>query len=195
MKIFCIGSNKTGTTSLSRVLSVFGYNVAPINPVFVEQTSILTDYLNGNYQKLERLINTYDAFKDRPWNHKDFYRYLDLKYKDSKFILTTRDSGSWVKSYKSFAEKISLKKRWFYKMVSIDCYGVEDFLSHEDVMIDCYENRNASIKEYFLNRHHDYISLDLCDDNKMIRLCNFLKLPLVEYKYPHLNRSVSGSLF
>lgn len=187
-KIFCIGSNKTGTTSLSRALSILGYNVAPIWPVFSRDTGILEAYFANDYTKLNAIIDKYDAFKDRPWNHGDFYKYLDMQYPKSRFILTIRDTESWISSYRAFAIKIGLKNRWFYKKVSQACYGNEDFLADEISMARHYETRNDGIVQYFSGQNSRFLTIDLEDINKMEKLSNFLNKSIPLRQYPHLNR-------
>jgi hypothetical protein len=97
-KIFCIGSNKTGTTSLTKSLELLGYSVCPENIMFSQNSKYFIEQSIGSYESLFNLVLKYDAFEDRPWNHSDFYKILDKKFDKSKFILTdNEDAYKWFK--------------------------------------------------------------------------------------------------
>lgn len=189
-KIFCIGFNKTGTTSLSRALCILGYKVNPIGLFFNRETGLLDSFLDGQLGPVYDIISRYDAFADRPWNHTDYYKQLDARFENSKFILTIRDVHSWVISYKAFANKIALRSRWFYERVSQQCYGVSDFISDEPTMRSVYECRNREIKKYFADRPDDLLVLDLSCDDKFKLLSSFLNVDEPTVAYPHLRKAV-----
>jgi len=84
-KIFVIGSNKTGTTSLKESLSILGFNVCP-EYCYHPDSKILNNFQDGLYQDLFDMVDKFDAFEDRPWNHTDFYQILNNKYPNSKLI-------------------------------------------------------------------------------------------------------------
>ena len=69
-KVFCIGHNKTGTTSIGKMLSDFGYNVAPQRPF---EDFYIKDLALKNKPSLFDLIEKYDAFQDIPFSKSDYY--------------------------------------------------------------------------------------------------------------------------
>ena len=188
IKIFCIGHNKTGTTSLKQALINLKYSVCPIRMMFDSRTNYLIEFFENKYDKLFHLINCYDAFHDRPWNHLDFYKTLDQQIKNSLFILTIRNSLNWVKSYQRFAQQISLKKCWFYKLISNKLYNNDDFLEDENNMIQKYENRNQEIIQYFKQKNN-LLVLDIEQGGGYKEICNFLKIPIFNDKFPHQRKT------
>ena len=185
-KIFCIGSNKTGTTSLTKVLKILGYSVCPEEIVFYPFSKYFYDHQKGNFDSLFELVEKYDSFEDRPWNHIDFYKILDVKYPDSKFILTIRNTENWINSYRRWSDKIKLRDMWFYTLVSQVCYGNNDFLSDEDNMRKKYEERNQEIIDYF-KESDKLLILDFENESDWKPICNFLNKPIPSSEFPHLN--------
>ena len=90
-KIFVIGFNKTGTTSIHKLFKRFQINsIHTIIPVM-------------------KIINKYDAFTDG--NHFDFKKYYN-RYPDSLFILNTRPIYSWILSRYKHAKKHKFNNCW-----------------------------------------------------------------------------------
>ena len=92
MKIFCIGYNKTGTTSLYQFMK--NNNIPTAHSADFE--SNLEFYHNRNYGFFTDLINKYRNefifFNDVPFSLPFLYITLDKSYPGSKFILTVRDN-------------------------------------------------------------------------------------------------------
>ena len=130
MKIFCIGFNKTATTSLSSFFKKNGFLVAPENP-FEE---LLDSYLDKDFQTIMNSINTkfseYQVFQDVPFSLPQLYKTLYEKYPDAKFILTIRNNkDDWYYSllnyHKSLFSDISqpekilyVKEKWIYDLLT-----------------------------------------------------------------------------
>ena len=104
-KVFCIGLQKTGTTSLQYALSKLGYRVAGVFSI---------DDLNHPDQMLERaisLVPQFDAFADNPWGI--YFKELDRAVPEAKFILTSRDPERWYASVcQHFGDSKSLRREW-----------------------------------------------------------------------------------
>ncbi|MBI1357416.1 MAG: hypothetical protein GC160_24005 [Acidobacteria bacterium] len=83
-KVFCIGFQKTGTTSLGYALSLLGYRVAGMFDVMTFNSK------DETLAKAIQLGRRYDAFQDNPWPI--LYRELDQAFPSAKFILTVRDT-------------------------------------------------------------------------------------------------------
>ncbi len=188
MKIFCIGQNKTGTTTLTSALKHLNYRFCPEKIMYDNNSKYFSDYYEGKLSKLYDLVLKYDAFEDRPWNHTDFYVKLNEKYPDSKFILTIRDSQKWVDSCLRWNKKIGQKNRWFYKTISQTCYGNDDFLSDIPNMIEKYESRNNQIIEYFKGTDKLLI-LNFEEGDGWEKICPFLQKPIPNIPFPHKNQT------
>jgi hypothetical protein len=185
-KIFCIGQNKTGTTSLTRALSILGYRLCPEDIMYNFGSVHFKDFQDGKFDGILNLVNQYDVFEDRPWNHTDFYKVLDKTYEGSKFILTTRDAEQWWDSYIRWNNKIGLKESWHYRINSEVCYGVNSFLDNPELSKQTYLDRNNKIKDYF-SGNPNFLVLDINDDNKFEKLCGFLNKEVPNTPYPYMN--------
>ena len=82
-KIFCIGANKTGTTSLAATLEIIGYKLP--NQMDQEMHLSKQTYL-GNYEPLREYVNKYDVFQDIPFSIGNFYIVADALFPNSLFI-------------------------------------------------------------------------------------------------------------
>lgn len=76
-RVFGVGMNKTGTSSLGRALRHLG--VVPIARPKLSHRAGLVEALfeRGDYEPALRYARMYRAFEDRPWNVWEMYRHLD----------------------------------------------------------------------------------------------------------------------
>ena len=67
-------------------------------------------------------------------------------------------------------------------------YGKVEIKGNEEVYLDTYQKHNLAVRKYFANRKEDFIELnwEKGDDWKM--LCNFLKKPVLNIPFPHINK-------
>ena len=134
------------------------------------------------------MVDKFDAFEDRPWNHTDFYQILNNKYPNSKFILTIRDTYSWINSVKKWGNKIGLINSNFYKIVSQTCYGVDSYLSEELVVTAKYNERNNEIINYFKDKNN-LLVIDVEKGDSWEKICTFLKCEMPNKPFPYLNKN------
>lgn len=173
-KIIGTGFQKTGTSSLAEALKILGYRVKD------DSARALIPILKGNYRKVLRLIRTYDAVVDTPWNM--IYRELDERIPGSKFILTLRDEESW---YNSVSRHIGILKNPSHEWI----YGRGKGLPMEDRehTIAVYRNHNTAVQEYFRDRPDDLLILDLAAGDGWDKLCPFLGLEIPDEPFPQAN--------
>ena len=93
-KIFCIGRNKTGTTSLENLFLKLGYKVA--NQQRSERL-IFEDNFNPS-PRFWRWVDSHQVFQDSPFNTLWLLPELIKRYPKAKFILSTRDKQEWLAS-------------------------------------------------------------------------------------------------
>src|SRR5690554_2768849 len=101
-KIFCIGRNKTGTTSLEAALNELGYKMG-------DQSSgeaLLEDYKNRNWKPIVDFCKTAEAFQDVPFSWPYTWLILHFHFPEAKFILTIRDEEQWYNSLVRFHSKL-----------------------------------------------------------------------------------------
>jgi hypothetical protein len=211
-KVFGIGANKTGTTSLQIIFAMIGLNVAPQHEgeVYGVQT------MRGNMEPLKKYIDKYDAFQDAPFSVKTVFAQVDALFPNSKFILTHRDAEEWYESLKAFHMKcmnishIPTKediKKWKYIYNS---YIEESFeqnwilnvkknlstlidwsLAYEkDFFIQQYQARNETVVRHFSARKNDLLVIDLTKEETTAKIIDFLNLPAsLITNMPHANKT------
>ena len=101
-KIFCVGFNKTGTTSLKKAFEDFH--------CYVGSQPLAERLSNAYYDKEWDLIVQYtksaQAFQDVPFSWPNTFMHMYKAYPDAKFILTVRDSAEqWYESLMRFHTK------------------------------------------------------------------------------------------
>ncbi len=201
-KVFCIGFNKTGTTSLEYSLEALGYKVG----VQSEAELLMDDWAVRDFRRIVEYCKTADAFQDVPFSLDFTYQILDYAFSNSKFILTVRnDADEWFESLIRFYSKIigvnrlptadDLKKfpyggiGWIWHQ-QMHIFGADEstFLD-EKLYKSYYTNHNNQVLEYFKYRPQDLLVLNLADPKAMQSLCDFLGEEYVGQTMPHLNQT------
>lgn len=176
VKIFGIGLQKTGTSSLGRALTKLGYNID-------ERTAydLMDLVVEGDYEEaVRKRVSEYDGFEDTPWPA--IYRDLDQWFPGSKFILTERAADGWIVSMnKHFADKPNSFKKWFY--------GKSAPLGNEELYKEKFADHNKSVKEYFSNRPNDLLIIDFEKGQGWKEICEFMGKPAPNEDFPHLNKN------
>lgn len=178
MKIFCIGFQKTGTTSIGRALEILGYRVC--GPVGCTNPQI-------HYKALDWAVSRvphFDAFQDNPWPL--LYKDLDRLYPGAKFILTTRAPRSWLRSMRQyFGNYEAPAESWIYGE------GITP-LRNPFKCLKVYRRHNREVRQYFKDRPGDLLEFDLGKGQGWRDLCAFLGRPVPAIPFPRSN--ASGSL-
>lgn len=200
-KVFCIGRNKTGTTSLEKALRDLGYKVG--NQATAEL--LIHDYAQRNFRPIVDYCRTADAFQDIPFSLPYTYQILDYAFPGAKFILSVRDNeDEWYQSLIRFHQKR---------------LGIQGKLTKEDLLNDLYRyigfiweaNRiiyntpeddpfnEEILKEHYLRHNEDVIRYFRFTDNLLVinlketgsyqRFCDFLGVQPIYNEFPWLNRS------
>jgi len=202
-KIFCIGAGKTGTTSVEKVLRDFGYKLGNQK----EGELLINEYANRNFNAIINFCKTAEAFQDAPFCFQHTFIALDQYFKDSKFILTIRDSDDmWYNSFvnshiKKFGqnknipswtdlENANYRYKGYVGEVRKKVFGIsEDEAPYDEIKLKQYYNaHNIAIKDYFKNKSN-LLTINVSDDDSYIRLCEFIgKKPLYD-KFPWENKT------
>lgn len=176
MKIFGIGLNKTGTSTLSACGKSLSLRCAPYSPALIE------DAARFDFAALAKTVQHYDLFEDWPWPL--LYRWLDETFPGSKFVLTVRKSPEkWLESYKKHSEKIAPLE--FSNRLA---YGY--FYPHgwEEEHIERYKRFNDDVRAYFKDRPNDLLEICWENGDEWEKLCPFLGLDIPEQPFPHANK-------
>lgn len=173
-KVFCIGLNKTGTTSLHQAFQILG--LKSLHDSY-QADALINAAIQGNYRLLHYLED-YDAFSDYPFFR--YYKELDIEYPGSKFILNTRNVDEWL------ASRIKHDEIWNgahpHKPARIT-----DRLTLSTFFISV----ESDIKSYFKHRPDDLLSFDVAGGDGWEKLSRFLDLKKPAGQFPHMNRATT----
>lgn len=187
-KYFCIGTHKTGTTSINHAFKyIFKWNVCAENIGYdILRQSVNDDSLN--YELIKQVASNpeWNFYQDSPFNHNNVYKYLYQLDPSSKFILTYRNSEEWFKSLVRWNQD-STNVRDFGKWFHATEYnnGDERIVPHKVQYIKTYEKRIADIKEFFADKPNSLLILDVNSKDKWSPLCEFIGEPIPKVDYPH----------
>ncbi len=212
-KIFCVGYNKTGTTTLERTLRLYGYSL----PSQQEQEIRLTkNVFDTNYSEFRQFVEKFDAFQDMPFSQGLTFVAADALFPNSRFILSTRDSDAWFRSLTSFHKKIfgidpenvtekDVEKKFNYLYRGYGYSNKQRFLTKfegdESVVdwsrlydkryyVEQYEQRNDLVKKYFRSAPEKLLVIDVTKESTTSRICRFLNIPEdLSIKMPHENKT------
>lgn len=202
-KYFCIGRNKTGTTSLKVAFMDLGYPVGD-----QEKAEILTHecYFNNNFDPIIKYCDSAQVFQDVPFSYPDTYKYLDAAFPNSKFILSTRDDAEqWYNSITRFHAKrfgldgaiptvVDLNKadhhqdKFMYNTVKVHKTPDNDPYNKE-IMISHYNQYNEDVINYFKDRPDDLLVLNLAEPGAYLKFIKFLGCESERESFPWENRT------
>jgi tetratricopeptide (TPR) repeat protein len=201
-KIFCVGRNKTGTTSLAAALASLGFTVG----LQARGEALARDWAQRDFRRIFELCRTADAFQDVPFSRTDTYRVLDLQFPGSKFILTVRDSAEqWYESLTSFHTRIVDKGRlptaddlkvfnyrypgYLWESAQAN-YGIDETsLYDRTIYIAHYEDHNRQVVDHFKDRPRDLLVFNVAEAEAMSALCAFLGVEHDGRPMPHRNKT------
>jgi hypothetical protein len=173
-KVFGIGFQRTGTTSLVRALELLGINS-------IHNPAPLLDDLN------HPVIHAYEGFADNPLPL--IFRELDVRYQGSKFILTDRDVEDWLQSVRWLFTVAPTLGEWGTSQSAIAMheavYGVARF--DEEVFRARYLQHRADVLAYFARRPEDLLVIDVTRGDAWNELCAFLGQPVPAQPFPREN--------
>lgn len=169
-KAWGIGLGRTGTTSFCDSLRVLGYQNVVHNPIF-EQLAHL------------------DGAADNGCTI--FYKYLDYKFPDSKFVLLTRDLKPWLDSAEYIhghqpvdrsEDLVIMRRMLLYGTVVYD----------REKFIETYHRHHEDVKKYFHNRPDNLLEMDITAGDGWEKLCPFLGLPVPYQPFRDTNKRKDG---
>lgn len=164
-KVFCIGLNKTGTTTLMIGFQRLGFKVC--------------DGLNGQWgkasspemlkEKALELTEKFDAFEDLPWGL--YYGDLYKLYPDAKFIFSYREVDKWWNSFYSHFKDMLIKH---HELV----YGFDTPLGHENAHKAFYAKHRKEVLDFFADKQECFLALDFSNkqdsEKNWRKFCDFL---------------------
>jgi hypothetical protein len=181
-KVFGIGWAKTGTTTLGECLSQLG-----LNHLRGPRFDLVDRLIAGDEQGVVATAAEYESFDDWPWTI--LFQQLDAAWPDSRFILTVRDSDSWLTSYRSQLERnpspAMMDRRRFL-------YGLNFPEVSDEELVSRYESHNRAVRNYFAKRTDCLLIVDWSAGDGWKELCDFLGRRVPDDPFPHANRANEG---
>jgi fructose-1,6-bisphosphatase/inositol monophosphatase family enzyme len=177
VKIFGIGLSKTGTTSLAQALTILGYKTRDYPG--------LSHYSRGDLSSINpSLLEEFDALTDTPIP--SFFRELDAKYPDAKFILTHRDREGWLKScQKQFTQKLADKQNEAHNRLFTDLYDSTVFDAEK--FAAGYDKFTQAVEAHFRDRPGKLLTMNVVAGDGWEKLCPFLNKPIPDVPFPKAN--------
>ncbi len=184
-RVFGIGLQRTGTTSLQEALESLGYDVGHWKSGAWAKSIWQEMHRWGR----SRIMEKFNALCDNPIPA--LYKELDEAYPGSKFILTIRDEDAWIESMRRLWSYDSNSDRWMWdedgfshQMHGI-IYGTAEF--DEETFRVVYRHHVIDVLEYFQGRG-DLLIIDIDRTSTTDRLAEFLGRPKTGQSFPHRNR-------
>lgn len=172
MKIFGIGLSRTGTLTLTAALRIL--NISSFHfPTSLNQ------------------INQYQSSTDTPISLG--YKFLDLYYTESKFILTIREKEAWLNSCENFFKTVyeynkNIKSiNIFIKKLHNSLYDC-DYYDRTAFSI-AYDKHLIDAQKYFKDRPNDFLILNICAGDGWEKLCPFLNKEIPNVPFPHEHKA------
>ena len=206
-KIFGIGLNKTGTTSLKTAMKELGFSVG-YQP---RGEGLIIDWKNRNFNNLISYCYTAQFFQDVPFSLPFTYVILDHAFPKSKFILTVRDnSDQWYRSITKFHSKLwgkdnqtpnkeqlrnaeYLTKGWPWEFNRANFNTPINDLYNREQLINYYDNHYINVMEYFRHKQDNLLVLNVAEPDSYTSLCNFLGVKGKRNDFPWKNKTIKNN--
>ncbi len=219
-KVFCIGTWKTGTTSVGIALNkLIGGNHqtcdTPMNSIMHSYAYYAVDRNNSMSKRkisLENFINPFSTFDDFPWVTMGSLELLkDLK--EYSYVLTTRNADEWhYSAYKFFKENRNVPGK--FNHVQLGTLYADEFsyvydkeytseeitnliepdfggmVKNKSVWVNWFNDRNQKVREMFKDNH--FMEYNISNGLGWEPLCNFLNVEIPSEPFPKLNTQNYG---
>jgi glycosyltransferase involved in cell wall biosynthesis len=176
-RVFCIGLNKTGTSSFHAAMEILGFTSlhwgGPASNVAVRAA------LDEGRPLLSGLDPVFDAFSDIGLLSTHFDK-LDRQYPGSRFVLTVRPVDEWIDSRRRHVERNRALR-------TTGGYDGNFLVVDEDLWRQQWERQVGHARRYFAGRA-DFLEIDLTAGLGWRPLCELLDLPEPVEPFPWANR-------
>lgn len=200
-KIFCIGKNKTGTTSFKAAMEEMGYLVGR-----QRNAEILAPYYHkGNFKPIVDYCHSARVFQDAPFSWPETYAHMYNAFPDASFILTVRSSAEvWYESLINYTIKKHGKlpkledlkhsryvwKGWRYNNeVALRGGKVDGPIWNKEDRIKRYHQHNAQVRKFFKDKQDQFLEINVAENGAYRKLCSFLGRTPKRNSFPWKNRS------
>lgn len=198
MRIFIIGFNKCGTTSIDRLFRKNGLKIA--NHSFRKNGSkynIAKQMFKNKALGRDLLdeIDGFDLYADIELNEFDehleaneLFRELDQKYSDSKFILNLRDKDDWLRSREHHNGGKYLSKQMSF-------LGIDDPRGVIDIWSKKWDAHIKDVREYFADKPGKLLEFNIDNDDpaEIAKFFPQLNLDITHWGKYNVNKKLHAS--
>ena len=180
-KVFGIGLNKTGTTSLKKAFVRLGFNHLERRP------RLFKLWRNRRFEPIFEHAEEYESFEDWPWPLM-VAELLEYYGDRARFVMTRRTSANaWVESLKRHAERTNPVQN-----PRKHIFGYDYPHGREAEHMAIYDRHQAHVAALFKGCEHQLCTLCWEDGDGWPELCEFLDRPVPSGAFPRANRSVDA---
>jgi Sulfotransferase domain len=176
-RVFCLGLNKTGTSSFSRAMELLGLRSLHWGGPEVRRR--VEAALAAGRPLLSELDPAFDAFSD-VLPLAEHFTLLDEQYPGSRFVLTVRPVEEWIDSRRRHVEN-NLRRREAGEYTGSFVVVDEAGWRRE------WDGHVARVRAYFAGRR-DFLELDITRGKGWGPLCALLDRPVPATPFPWANR-------
>lgn len=177
MKLFGIGLNKTGTTTLGVCLQQLGFRHTSWSLPLLEQVAM------GQFEPLFEHVAAHDSFED--WPYPLVFAQLDRHFPGSRFILTRRSSPErWLASFEAHALRTDPQVGTRTRSLA---YGLPYPQLDPQAHLRRYEQHLQQVRAYFAQRPGDLLEVCWEEQASWEPLCAFVQRPVPDLPFPHAN--------
>jgi glycosyltransferase involved in cell wall biosynthesis len=179
-RVFCIGLNKTGTSSFHAAMEVLGFKSLHWGGPAI--SAVVRAALDEGRPLLSGLDPSIDTFSDIGLLSTHFNE-LDEQYPGSRFVLTVRPVDKWIDSRRRHVER-NLALR------ATGGYDGEFLVVNEELWREQWERQVGHARRYFAGRS-DFLEIDLTAGHGWRPLCELLEVPEPAEPFPWANRDTA----
>ena len=206
-KFFCVGLNKTGTTSLKNEFRRLHFKVGSQRQ---GELLFFEHYFKSEFRPILDFCKSAEFFQDLPFSCPETFKHLDQAFPSGKFILTIRDDPEqWYESLTQFharlfgtqgqpptvaeLEAATYVKKGFMKR-AIQLFGTSDSDPYnKKILVQFYINHVEAVKQFFTNRTQKLLVLNLSSPHAYAEFQDFMNLrsPFDSFRWDNKTSNVS----
>lgn len=164
-KIYCLGLSRTGTTTFSDFLKLYGLNVI--------------HYPN----EMQLMSGAGDGASDIPVV--PAYKVLDIMFRGSKFVHLVRDN--WVESVEPYFLRKTGRTGQGAAQLNLREMVYGSVLWDKQKYGDAYNRHNDDVRKYFADRPDDFIEMNIIAGDSPKLLLDFLGIEDKGIEFPKSN--------
>ena len=134
-KVFIIGLNKTGTSSLGETMRDLGRRHLSYSPLAIRA------FDDKDVDTLKTIMDCFDSFDDKPWNDPGLWPLMYDRCPEALWVYSFRDVEKWSQSYLNYSEQNDAPN----EVAFIKSLDAEEFVSqHYKAAKDFEKSNNLS---------------------------------------------------